>query len=55
VAVFATSRPLLLHFLELLSKPPKSESPTPVLERLRGAAKGVTEDAYGEHLDRKYR
>lgn len=46
---------LVERYLGLLSKPPKSENPTPVLQRLRGAARGVPADAYDEHLGRKYR
>jgi len=46
---------LVERYLGLLSRPLKSESPTPVLQKLRGAARGVSADAYTEHLDRKYR
>lgn len=46
---------LVERYLGLLSAPPTSEEPTPVLKMLRGAARGVTVDAYRDHLDRKYR
>jgi hypothetical protein len=46
---------LVERYLGLLSKPPKSENPTPVLQKLRGAARGVPANAYRQHFDRKYR
>ena len=46
---------LVERHLRLLSAPRRSEEPTPVLKMLRGAARGVTDDVYREHLDRKYR
>ena len=46
---------LVERYLGLLSKPPKAENPTPVLQKLRGAGRGVPADAYRRHVDRKYR
>lgn len=45
---------LVERYLRLLAKPPKAENPTPVLHKLRGAAKGTSADAYRQHLSRKY-
>lgn len=46
---------LVERYLDLLSKPPKSEDQTPVLRLLRGAARGVPADAHRRHVGRKYR
>jgi hypothetical protein len=46
---------LVEQYLGLLSKPPKSDEPTPVLRMLRGAAGGVPDDAHRRHLSRKNR
>ena len=46
---------LVERYLDLLSKPPKSDDQTPVLRLLRGAARGVPADAHRRHLSRKYR
>jgi len=46
---------LVERYLDLLSKPPKSDDLTPVLRLLRGAARGVSADAHRRHLSRKYR
>jgi len=46
---------LVERYLDLLSKPPKSDDQTPVLRMLRGAARGVPVDAHRRHLSRKYR
>jgi hypothetical protein len=46
---------LVERYLGLLSKPPKSGDQTPVLQRLRGAGRGVPADAHRKHLNRKYR
>jgi hypothetical protein len=46
---------LVERYLDLLSKPPKSDDQTPVLRMLRGAARGVPADAHRRHLSRKYR
>jgi hypothetical protein len=46
---------LVERYLDLLSKPPKSDNETPVLRMLRGAARGVSADAHRRHLSRKYR
>jgi hypothetical protein len=46
---------LVERYLDLLSKPPKSDDQTPVLRMLRGAARRVPADAHRRHLSRKYR
>lgn len=46
---------LVERYLDLLSKPPKSDDQTPVLRMLRGAARGVPADAHRRHPSRKYR
>jgi hypothetical protein len=46
---------LVERYLGLLSTPPRSADQTPVLQRLRGAGRGVPADAYRQHLSRKYR
>jgi hypothetical protein len=46
---------LVERYLDLLSKPPRSDDQTPVLRLLRGAARGVPTDAHRRHLSRKYR
>lgn len=46
---------LVERYLDLLSKPPRSEEQTPVLSMLRGAGRGVPADAHRRHLSRKYR
>jgi hypothetical protein len=47
---------LVERYLDLLSKPPRSDDQTPVLRMLRGAARGgVSADAHRRHLSRKYR
>lgn len=46
---------LVERYLDLLSKPPKSDDQTPVLRMLRGAARGVRAEAHRRHLSRKYR
>jgi Family of unknown function (DUF6364) len=46
---------LVERYLDLLSKPPKSDDGAPVLRMLRGAARGVPADAHRRHLNRKYR
>ena len=38
------------RYLDLLSRPPKSDDQTPVLRMLRGAARGVPADAHQRHL-----
>lgn len=44
------------RYLDLVAAPvsPKDEAP-PVLRMLRGAAKGVSHEDYGRHLQRKHR
>jgi Family of unknown function (DUF6364) len=47
---------LVERYLDLLSRPPKPDDPTPpVLRMLRGAARGVPAEAHRRHLSRKYR
>jgi hypothetical protein len=50
---------LVERYLALLSKPPRSGTQsgdqTPVLQRLRGAGRGVPAAAHRQHLSRKYR
>jgi hypothetical protein len=46
---------LVERYLDLLSKPPKSDDQTPVLRMLRGAARGVPANAHRRRLSRKYR
>lgn len=46
---------LVERYLDLLSKPFKSDDQTPVLRLLRGAARGVPAEARRRHLSRKYR
>jgi hypothetical protein len=46
---------LVERYLDLLSKPPKSDDQTPVLRMLRGVARSVPADAHRRHLSRKYR
>jgi hypothetical protein len=43
-------------YLDLVVAPaPAAEEDPPVLRMLRGAAKGVSSEEYGRHLQRKYR
>jgi hypothetical protein len=43
-------------YLDLVVTPaPATEEDPPVLRMLRGAAKGVSSEEYGRHLQRKYR
>ena len=46
---------LVERYLDLLSKPPKTEDQTPVLRLLRGAGRSVPAEAHRRHLSRKYR
>jgi len=46
---------LVERYLDLLSRPFDMANATPVLRRLRGAARGVRVDAHRRHLARKYR
>jgi hypothetical protein len=46
---------LVEQYLDLLSKPPRSDDQTPVLRLLRGSGRGVSADAHLRHLSRKYR
>ena len=44
------------RYLDLVVTPaPAAEADPPVLRMLRGAAKGVSHEEYGVHLQRKYR
>jgi len=44
------------RYLDLVGEPARSqEDDPPVLRMLRGAAKGISHDEYGRHLQRKYR
>lgn len=44
------------RYLDLVASPiSSSQEDPPVLRMLRGAAKGVSHDEYGRHLQRKYR
>jgi hypothetical protein len=45
---------LVERYLDLLSKPPRTDDQTPVLRLLRGATRGVPADAHRRHLNRKY-
>jgi Family of unknown function (DUF6364) len=45
---------LVERYLDLLSKPPRSDDQTPVIRMLRGAARGVSANAHRRHLSRKY-
>lgn len=46
---------LVERYLDLLSRPFDAARQPPVLRRLRGAARGVSVDAYRRRLTRKYR
>jgi hypothetical protein len=44
------------RYLDLVAAPiSTSQEDPPILRMLRGAAKGVSHDEYGRHLQRKYR
>jgi len=44
------------RYLDLVAAPvPSVEEEPPVLRMLRGAAKGISHEEYGRHLQRKYR
>jgi len=46
---------LVERFLDLLARPPRETQDPPVLNLLRGAAKGLDASAHQRHLLRKYR
>jgi Family of unknown function (DUF6364) len=46
---------LVERYLSLLSRPRDRAGQPPVLNLLRGAARGVSADAHRRHLARKYR
>ncbi len=46
---------LVERYLDLLARPIDMSEAPPVLRMLRGAARGVSGDAYRGHLSRKYR
>lgn len=46
---------LVERYLDLLTRPFEAAKQPPVLQRLRGAARGVSVGAYRRHLARKYR
>ncbi len=46
---------LVERYLDLLARPFDMSEAPPVLRMLRGAARGVSRDAYRGHLSRKYR
>ena len=44
------------RYLDLVAAPVRcAEDEPPVLSMLRGAAKGISHEEYGRHLQRKYR
>ena len=45
---------LVERYLDLLARPVDMCEAPPVLRMLRGAARGVSADAYRKHLTRKY-
>jgi hypothetical protein len=46
---------LVERYLALLSRPPVRAGQPPVLNMLRGAARGVSTETHRQHLARKYR